>query len=603
MTRRGRTLLILLAGLALCAASAGAQKPYRGAEYRTVAAMKYGRFEVRMRSAPVSGMLSSFFTYYDPANPWNEIDIEIMGRYNNEAQFNTIVPANTNHVLRYVMSVNPHAAFHVYAIEWTPDYVAWHIDGDEVYRQTGDHIAKIVNPQKLMMNIWQPIYVDWAGTFDPAKLPVYAYYDWVKYYAYTPGAGDNFTLQWTDDFNSFDASRWQKATHTWDGNNCQFVTENAVVQNGCLILCMTSNSTSGYSGGAVIDKDVDPPFPISAQAFDSTIVVRFSEPVSAATAENALNYSGGSGIIYKSATLRTDRRTVDLSVGGMSLTTSFQLSIRNVQDLASPANAMGVKTVGVTLPLQFPIKIDVGGSGGSGYLPDSSWNPSAMFGYGYVGGVKNSVPSYMPIGNTTEPAPYRSALHGLSGYKVRVPNGTYTVTLMMAELRKNVAGQRLFSCKAESVTVFSGLDLFQQAGLLGAYDVVVPAVQVTDNILDLWFGASTDSTSLAGIKVERTTGPTGVNHQSREIPDWSFAVFPNPTNASAVFRFSVPVAESLAFIVYDVAGRQVADIELGTVAPGMHEYHWGAGKLASGTYYCTMKGLGNSTTRKIVIIK
>ena len=28
-----------------------AQKPYRGAEYRTIAAMTYGRFEVRMRTA------------------------------------------------------------------------------------------------------------------------------------------------------------------------------------------------------------------------------------------------------------------------------------------------------------------------------------------------------------------------------------------------------------------------------------------------------------------------------------------------------------------------------------------------------------------------
>src|SRR5512141_3030800 len=105
MTKAGGMLSIILAGSMLSACLAFAQKPYRGAEYRTIASMKYGRFEVRMRSAPVSGMLSSFFTYYDPANPWNEIDIEIMGRYNNEAQFNTIVPANTNHVLRYVMSV------------------------------------------------------------------------------------------------------------------------------------------------------------------------------------------------------------------------------------------------------------------------------------------------------------------------------------------------------------------------------------------------------------------------------------------------------------------------------------------------------------------
>ena len=593
--------VVLLASLMLSVAPVMAQKPYRGAEYRTIATMTYGRFEVRMRSAPVSGMLSSFFTYYDPANPWNEIDIEIMGRYTNEAQFNTIVPTQAdNHVLRYVMNVNPHAAFHVYAFEWTPDYVAWLIDGDEVYRQTGAHIAKITNPQKLMMNMWQPSAVDWAGTFDSAQLPVYAYYDWVKYYAYSPGTGDNFTLQWTDDFNSFDTQRWQKATHTWDGNNAQFVTDNAVLQGGYLILCLTSNTTSGYSGGAIVDRDVDPPFPVSAYAFDSTIVVRFSEPVSAATAEDVSRYSGGS-VIYKGARLRSDQRTVDIAVGGMSLTTPFTLSVRDIQDLASPANTMGVKTIGVTMPLQFPVWIDVGGSGGGGYLADSVWNGRAS--YGSVGGTKNSVASYIPIANTTDPAPYRSALHGLSEYKIRVPNGEYKVTLMMAELRKNAAGQRVFSCKVEGDSIFTNLDLFQTAGLLGAYDVVAPSVKVNDNILDLWFGAATDSTSLSGIKVDRIAGPTGLRVQPAEIPAWTFTVFPNPTNASAVFRYSVPAAESLAFIVHDLVGRRVADIDLGHVPAGVHEYHWAAERLASGTYYCTMKGDSYSVTRKIVIIK
>ncbi|MGA9119157.1 MAG: family 16 glycosylhydrolase, partial [Bacteroidota bacterium] len=170
-------LFLLFTGLAVIffSSSAPAQKPYRGAEYRTIGTMTYGRFEVRMRSAPVSGMLSSFFTYYDAASPWNEIDIETMGRYSNEIQFNTIVPANgNNHVQRQTVPFNPHAAFHVLGFEWTPDYVAWRIDGEEVYRQTGTHISQLVKPQKIMMNVWQPADVSWAGSFSAAQLPVYA---------------------------------------------------------------------------------------------------------------------------------------------------------------------------------------------------------------------------------------------------------------------------------------------------------------------------------------------------------------------------------------------------------------------------------------------
>ena len=64
------------------------QKPYRGAEYRSIENYQYGRFEIRMKSALGSGVVSSFFTirdYWaeglsDPSN-WREIDFEGVGNY------------------------------------------------------------------------------------------------------------------------------------------------------------------------------------------------------------------------------------------------------------------------------------------------------------------------------------------------------------------------------------------------------------------------------------------------------------------------------------------------------------------------------------------
>ena len=40
-------------------------KPYRGGELRTIDTYRYGRYEVRMKSAVGSGVVSSFFTYRD----------------------------------------------------------------------------------------------------------------------------------------------------------------------------------------------------------------------------------------------------------------------------------------------------------------------------------------------------------------------------------------------------------------------------------------------------------------------------------------------------------------------------------------------------------
>jgi len=227
-------------------------KNYKGGELRTSASYTYGKFEVRLKSAHGSGMLSSFFTYHDVWGYWNEIDIEIMGRYTNEVQFNIISPGQANHVYRKNTSFVPHDDFHVYSIVWTPTYVAWYIDGVQAHLQLGPHIGELTEDQKIMMNIWPPAYPDWAGDWSDTILPVYAYYDWVKYYSYQPDSaatGNLFKLEWSDDFDTWDQGRWQKATHTFDGNNCDFIPANVEFVDGYMVLCLTDNINTGYHGG------------------------------------------------------------------------------------------------------------------------------------------------------------------------------------------------------------------------------------------------------------------------------------------------------------------------------------------------------------------
>lgn len=48
-----------------------------------------------------------------------------------------------------------------------------------------------------------------------------------------------FQLLWRDDFDSFDPSRWTKATHTFPENLAQFSPSNAVVEDGLLKLRVT----------------------------------------------------------------------------------------------------------------------------------------------------------------------------------------------------------------------------------------------------------------------------------------------------------------------------------------------------------------------------
>jgi hypothetical protein len=245
-------------------------KPYRGAEYRTFESFLYGRFEVRMQSAAGHGVVSSFFTYRDyhaeglsGTQHWNEIDLEWMGKLNNKVSTNVIIQNEWGDASEVFLSVNPHQVFTTYAIEWTPEAIRWY-EGDRLLRTvSGERADSVYHAQKLMMNIWQPTNTTWAGSFNPDILPVYAFYDWASYAAYDPdngsvGTDNNFTPIWVDDFDYWDTSRWQKATHTWDGNNVDFTPANAVFNGGYLVLCMTTPTETGYDGPALSLGEEDP---------------------------------------------------------------------------------------------------------------------------------------------------------------------------------------------------------------------------------------------------------------------------------------------------------------------------------------------------------
>lgn len=59
-------------------------------EYRSTNNYGYGLYEVSMKPAKNTGIVSSFFTYTGPAHgtQWDEIDIEFLGKDTTKVQFN-----------------------------------------------------------------------------------------------------------------------------------------------------------------------------------------------------------------------------------------------------------------------------------------------------------------------------------------------------------------------------------------------------------------------------------------------------------------------------------------------------------------------------------
>ena len=241
-------------------------KDFTGGEVYTKQEFQYGKFEARMMMAAASGTVSSMFLYQEGSEipdgrPWVEVDLEILGKNPGSFQSNIITgKAGAQKTSEKHHALNPASdkAFHTYAIEWTPNYVRWTVDGVEVRKTEGGQVLNLTGTQGLRFNLWSSESVAWVGSFDESKLPIFQFINWVKVYRYTPGAGSDgsdFTLDWTDDFDSFNSDRWAKGDWTFDGNRVDLTDKNVYCKYGMMILALSPKGQENFNGPVPIDID------------------------------------------------------------------------------------------------------------------------------------------------------------------------------------------------------------------------------------------------------------------------------------------------------------------------------------------------------------
>jgi hypothetical protein len=621
-------MVSLLALAFLCTGEAHA-KTYKGAELRTKESYKWGRFEVRMMSSGREGMLSSFFTYNDLNGIWNEIDIEILGRYPDDIQFNTITPGRFNHLGHYKAPFSPHQDYHTYAIEWTPQYVSWFVDGREVLKQIGTHISTLVQPQKIMMNVWIPNFENWVGTWNDLVLPAFAYYDFVSYASYTPssgstGTGNNFTLQWKDEFDSLDVARWDLATHTWAENKADMLPANIAFRDGKMILCLTKETATGYA-------DNVPPSPVSARWSDGSLTVRFTEEVDSISATAAGSYIVP-GVTLSSHELLFDHASVRMSAPNFDTSKSNTAIVQGIKDRFSPSNTMTGKSLAVleAVPLTLPVRINVGGPAWGEYLEGKMWGDSVE--HGAMDGFFTVFNHSLPIAGTNDQEVYRTQMTGLVRYRVRVRDGRYNVMLMFAENQATSGGQRVFHAKVQNTEVSRNVDVLARAGANTAYTLTADSVEVTEGVLEVHLMSVVGETMLSGLVIE----PADVNSAGPAESGVPIRLelsqnYPNPFNPATIIRFHLPggagVGASTGSVrssgsmsqtepghvslkVYDMLGREVATLVNEALDPGAHSVEFNADglstrgrALSSGTYLYRLRAGGFVETRTMLLLR
>ena len=580
-------------------------RQYRGAELRTTESFLYGRFDACFKPAQGDGLVSSFFTYNDdnPNTPWAEIDVEVLGVYNNVVDFNTITRGQDSHIRQHYVDFNPHLNFHTYSFEWTPDYVAWFIDNDEVYRQIGSHVDSLYVSQKIMMNIWNPVYADWVGLWDSEVLPRFSYYDYVSYSTYTPGTGDsgtesNFTFSWKDNFDTFDNDRWEKSDdHTWGGNQSLFIDENIHFENGNLILCLTDEDDIGYV-------DNYPPKSLWARQNKNILTVRYSEEIDEFSGVELSNYSL-SGVSFTDALMHNDQRTVDLTMDQINLS-STAMGIFNAKDDSDNIASTNIVWIDIPQPLGDTIKINTGGGSSGEFLQDQIWGPDKE--YGHVAGNFQFVSNDVDIQNTENDDIYRSSLNRVALYKIRVKPGIYSLVLSFSENHYDNPGDRVFDILVEGNLKVDGLDVLDHVPSLSLYSINLDNIEVLDGVLDLHLSAdiygvgyAAAGTFINGIEVmleSSLSNDTNVlNKFSLQKP------YPNPFNNDISIPIITNFKSNVIIEIFDINGRKVDIIFNGFTQPGKTDFQWDAKMFASGAYLIHLLINGDSSYEKIMLIK
>ena len=107
-----------------------------------------------------------------------------------------------------------------------------------------------------------------------------------------------------------------------------------------------------------------------------------------------------------------------------------------------------------------------------------------------------------PIADTEHAALYQTVTYGMKAYRLKVPNGAYTVRLQFCEPHYGEAGKRVFGVTLQGKKVIDKLDIFATVGKNRALDYTFPGVEVSNGILEIQFDSIVEFPCIAAFVVE-----------------------------------------------------------------------------------------------------
>src|SRR5690606_28046345 len=100
-------------------------------------------------------------------------------------------------------------------------------------------------------------------------------------------------------------------------------------------------------------------------------------------------------------------------------------------------------------------------------------------------------------------------------------------------------------------------------------------------------------------------GTVGIQTISNVIPD-KFSLqqnYPNPFNPTTKIKFDIPQNAKVSLNVYDVLGREVANLVNSQLIAGVYEYTFEGSAFSSGIYFYTLETENFKETKKMLLVK
>lgn len=154
-----------------------------------------------------------------------------------------------------------------------------------------------------------------------------------------------------------------------------------------------------------------------------------------------------------------------------------------------------------------------------------------------------------------------------------------------------------------SYTVTANEGLFRALSLLGISVSNVEVTNVNEYTSLLKYAKGYRRISY---KSEGRIRDVNVTHSSNPVTSINdfelFQNYPNPFNSKSVIKYRISKNSFVSIKIFDVTGRQVADLVNETKQAGIHSVLFDAGNLSSGVYFYRIGNM-NSSTKKMLLLK